>query len=242
MPTISIVIPAKNESPNIVPLVTEIRAAMDGRHDYELIYVDDGSTDDTVAQLLALRQAGFQALRVMRHARSHGQSTAVRTGVQAALGQWIVTLDADGQNDPADVPSLLARVLDPQRDPRLQLIAGWRRKRRDTLVKRWSSRIANWVRRRLLHDGTPDTGCGLKVFSRELFLGMPYFDHMHRYLPALTQRAGAKVAVVEVNHRPRTRGTSKYGIGNRLWVGIVDLMGVMWLLRRAHVPDVSEER
>ena len=241
MPNISLVIPAKNEAANIVPLVSEIRAALDGVHDYELIYVDDGSTDETADLLLQLHREGYHALRLIRHERSHGQSTAIRTGVLAAHGDWIVTLDADGQNDPADIRGLLARALDPARNPRLLLIAGWRRTRRDSWLKRISSRIANKVRKGLLHDGTPDTGCGLKVISRELFLSLPYFDHMHRFLPALARRAGAEVAVVEVHHRPRTKGVSKYGVGNRLWVGIVDLIGVMWLMRRAHVPVQRKE-
>ncbi|MBI2383801.1 MAG: glycosyltransferase family 2 protein [Gammaproteobacteria bacterium] len=237
----SIVIPAKNESGNVAPLVGEIRAALDGRYDYELIYVDDGSTDDTVARLQALKDAGFPRLRILRHQASCGQSTAVRTGVKAAQAPWIVTLDADGQNDPADIPALFECVRAPDRDPRLAVVAGWRRSRQDTWLKRVSSKVANAVRGRLLNDGTPDTGCGLKCFSRSGFLDLPYFDHMHRYLPALFRRAGGSVRIVEVNHRPRNAGKSNYGLHNRLWVGIVDLFGVMWLQRRAKRPQVLTE-
>jgi dolichol-phosphate mannosyltransferase len=236
---ISVVIPVYNEQDNILPLVGEIRAALDRRVDYELIYVDDGSTDAT-AERLAEAAQDLPALRVLRHARSCGQSTAIRTGVRAARAPWIATLDGDGQNDPADVPKLLAAALALDRPPELQLIAGYRRKRRDTWVKRLSSKVANGVRSRLLGDRTPDTGCGLKVFSRETFLQLPYFDHMHRFLPALVIRNGGSVRSVEVNHRPRERGRSKYGLHNRLWVGLVDLLGVIWLQRRARIPEVSE--
>lgn len=238
---ISLVIPAQNEAENVEPLIQEIRAALDGVVEYELIYVDDGSTDDTVERLLAVKNRGYEALRVLRHPRACGQSTAVYTGVEAAWARWIVTLDADGQNDPADIPRLLqiARTL-PQ-DARPQLVAGYRRKRNDSWLKRISSRIANAVRGRLLNDGTPDTGCGLKLFSRDGFLALPYFDHVHRFLPALFLRHGGEVKIVEVSHRPRTRGISKYGVHNRLWVGLVDLVGVMWLLRRTRLPHGYSE-
>lgn len=225
--------PVKNEADNIAPLVAEIRAALDGRMEYEVIYVDDGSTDDTPSRLSALTRDCPQ-LRVVRHAQSCGQSTAVLTGVRNATYAWVVTLDGDGQNDPADIPAMLAKA----GHGAVQLVCGYRRNRRDTWMKRMSSRIANGVRSRLLHDDTPDTGCGLKLFPRELFLALPYFDHMHRFLPALVQRTGGLVVSVEVNHRPRERGKSNYGVHNRLWVGIVDLFGVMWLLRRAKRPIV----
>lgn len=231
----SLIIPVKNEAENIAPLVAEIRAALDGRAEYEVIYVDDGSTDDTVARLLEIG-AEFPRLKVVRHAASCGQSTAVLTGVRAACFPIVATLDGDGQNDPADIPAMLAKA----RQDNVQLVCGYRRKRRDTWLKRLSSRIANGVRSSLLKDSTPDTGCGLKVFPRELFLSLPYFDHMHRFLPALVQRAGGHVVSVEVNHRPRERGTSNYGLHNRLWVGIVDICGVMWLLRRARRPVILE--
>jgi len=236
---LSVVVPVRNEQENIEPLVDEIRAALDGQMDYEIIYVDDGSTDATAERLAAARR-DCPRLRVLRHRVACGQSAAVHSGVRAARAAWIATLDGDGQNDPADIPRLLAVLNGPDRPPGLQLIAGYRRRRRDSWVKRLSSRVANRVRGALLRDRTPDTGCGLKVFSREAFLALPVFDHMHRFLPALVQRGGGEVVSVEVNHRPRTRGASKYGVHNRLWVGLVDLLGVMWLQRRARRPAVTE--
>jgi dolichol-phosphate mannosyltransferase len=233
---LSVVVPVKNEAENIAPLVAEIRAALDGVTAYEIVYVDDGSTDGTAAEL-ARAGAGLPRLRVLRHGSSCGQSAAIRTGVKAARGEWIATIDGDGQNDPADIPRLLAMA----REAGIAtLIAGWRQKRKDTGWKRFSSRVANGVRSRLLRDATPDTGCGLKVFRREMFLDLPYFDHMHRFLPALVQRAGGRTVSVPVNHRPRARGVSNYGTLDRLLVGIVDLFGVMWLVRRSSRPVVRE--
>jgi dolichol-phosphate mannosyltransferase len=236
---LSIVIPVRNEAANIAPLVAEIRASLDGSVDYEIVYVDDGSGDATVAEIRALAQ-GFPRLRLVRHDRSYGQSAAVRSGVKAARAAWIATLDGDGQNDPGDLPRLWQIAREAPAAPPL-LIAGHRRKRRDTLVKRLSSRIANGVRARLLGDGTPDTGCGLKLFRRDLFLDLPFFDHIHRFLPALVQRAGGRTVSVAVNHRPRQRGVSNYGVFDRLWVGITDLLGVMWLQRRARNPVLIAE-
>lgn len=236
---LSVVVPVRNEADNIEPLVSEIAAALDGVCDYEIIYVDDGSTDATPERLRATGER-FPRLRVLHHRHSCGQSTAVLTGVRAASAPWVATLDGDGQNDPADIPSLLAAVQDPQRSNGLAMAIGHRQKRRDTWWRRRSSRIANGIRSRLLHDDTPDSGCGIKVFSREVFLTLPYFDHMHRFLPALVHRAGGRVVSVPVNHRPRTRGESKYGTLDRLWVGITDLLGVMWLQRRAKRPIISE--
>ena len=234
---LSVVIPVRNEAENIAPLVAEIRAAL---HEaaFEIVYVDDGSTDATAAEIARLA-LDFPALRLIRHRESCGQSTAVRSGVKAARGLWIATLDGDGQNDPADIPRLwtLARE---SASPFL-LVAGERRRRRDSWVKRQSSRIANRVRSALLGDHTPDTGCGLKVFRRELFLDLPYFSHMHRFLPALVLRAGGAVVSVPVNHRPRERGVSKYGTLDRLAVGLVDLLGMLWLKRRARVPEILPE-
>ena len=241
MVDISLVLPARNEASNVGPLVREIRMALDGVMDYEVIYVDDGSTDHTLAELRSLKNTGFSRLRIMHHRASFGQSAAIVTGVKAARAPWIVTLDADGQNDPADIPRLLRPVLDPDKDNALQLIAGYRKRRHDDWLKRLSSKIANAVRARLLGDETPDTGCGLKVFSRDAFLQLPEFDHMHRFLPALFQRQGGKIEIVEVNHRPRLKGRTKYGVHNRLWVGIIDLLGVMWLQKRAKYPEVTEE-
>jgi dolichol-phosphate mannosyltransferase len=237
---LSVVIPVRNEAPNIAPLVAEIRAALDGRLAYEIIYVDDGSSDGTAAEIAALAK-DFPALRLIRHATSCGQSTAIRSGVRSARAPWIATLDGDGQNDPADIPRLWTMAQSATDGARL-LIAGQRTKRRDTWVKRASSRIANRVRAGLLHDGTPDTGCGLKLFRRELFLELPYFDHMHRYLPALVLRAGGRTTSVPVNHRPRARGTSNYGTLDRLAVAFADLLGVIWLQRRAKLPELLPER
>jgi dolichol-phosphate mannosyltransferase len=234
---LSVVIPVKNEAENIAPLVAEIHAALDPLVGFEIVYVDDGSTDDTVARIRAL-QASNPALRLIRHQASCGQSTAVRSGVKAARGRWIATLDGDGQNDPADIPALWRLV---REGGTAQLYAGWRAKRKDTAVKRISSRLANRIRAGLLGDATPDTGCGLKLFERATFLELPYFDHMHRFLPALVLRAGGSVVSVKVNHRPRERGTSNYGTFDRLWVGISDLFGVMWLQRRAKRPVLLDE-
>jgi dolichol-phosphate mannosyltransferase len=235
---VSVIVPVKDEADNILPLVEEVHAALDGRADFELIYVDDGSTDAT-PQRLAEACARFPRLRVIRHRRSCGQSTALSTGVRAARHPWVATLDGDGQNDPADIPAMLQALSPGQRAPGLELVAGWRTQRNDSGLRKLSSRIANGVRGGLLGDRTPDTGCGLKVFSRELFLALPFFDHLHRFLPALALREGASVVSVPVRHRPRTKGRSKYGVHNRLWVGIVDLFGVMWLQRRMKHPEIE---
>ncbi len=236
---LSVVIPVRNEAENILPLLAEIQAALAGVGESEVVYVDDGSSDAT-PQRLAEAMRLYPNLRVLRHAASCGQSTALLTGVRAARGEWIATLDGDGQNDPADIPKLLA-ARDAATRADLQLIAGFRTKRKDSWLKRISSRVANSVRSSLLGDATPDTGCGLKLVARETYLRLPYFDHMHRFLPALVQRAGGTTVSVEVNHRPRARGVSNYGVFDRLWVGIVDLVGVMWLQRRAKRPQVSEQ-
>jgi len=236
---LSIVVPVRNEEDNILPLLAEIHAALEGRGDFEVIYVDDGSTDATPARL-AEAMARFPRLRVLAHRASCGQSAALMTGFRAARGEWIATLDGDGQNDPADIPKLLAARDGSGRAANLQLVAGYRKKRQDTWLKRFSSRVANGVRSRLLGDATPDTGCGLKLILRSAVLELPVFDHMHRFLPALVQRNGGATLSVEVNHRPRTRGTSSYGVLDRLGVGIVDLFGVMWLKRRSRRPQVRE--
>lgn len=237
---LSVVIPVKNEAGNIAPLVAEIVAALDGLLRYEIVYVDDGS-DDVTADEIRRAEARLPQLRLVRHDRSWGQSAAIRSGVRAASGRWIATLDGDGQNDPADIPVLWGMVESAGSEP-LLLIVGHRARRRDSWSKRQASRIANAVRRRMLHDDTPDTGCGLKLFPRALFLDLPYFDHMHRFLPALVLREGGTVRSVPVNHRPRQRGASKYGVFDRLGIGITDLFGVMWLRRRTTRPVVSEER
>ncbi|HTU67321.1 MAG TPA: glycosyltransferase family 2 protein [Steroidobacteraceae bacterium] len=227
---LSVVVPVCNEAENVEPLAREIEAALGGRA-YEMIFVDDGSTDATAANLQRLK-ASLPALRVLRHSFRSGQSAAVATGVRAARGAWIATLDGDGQNDPADIPKLIA-ARDLPENRGVQLFMGNRSaSRKDTAYRRLQSRIANGVRSGLLGDGTPDTGCGIKIFLRETFLELPRFDHMHRFLPALFQRQGSRVISVPVSHRERTRGQSKYGMLNRLWVGIVDILGVMWLRRR----------
>lgn len=236
---LSIVIPVHNEQDNILPLLNEIHAVFANRIDYEVIVVDDGSTDQTPA-ILREAKSHSSRLRVLRHERGCGQSTAVRNGVKAAHAPWVATMDGDGQNDPADIINMLAVVQRPDCPPDLWLIAGWRKERHDSWLKRISSKVANGVRGRLLHDKTPDTGCGLKLLRRETFLELPYFDHMHRFLPALVLRAGGQICSIEVHHRPRTRGQSKYGFHNRLWVGIIDLFGVRWLQRRARLPLVTE--
>jgi dolichol-phosphate mannosyltransferase len=237
--SLSVIVPAHNERDNVAPLLLEIEAALTPLDlNWEALFIDDASRDDTLAVLRSL-QSGHKRLRVLRHHRQSGQSTAVRTGVKAARGTWIATLDGDGQNDPADIPKLLAaRNAGPDE---IKLYAGWRTTRRDSFSKRISSRVANGIRAFLLKDDTPDTGCGIKLFEREVFLDLPYFDHMHRFLPALVRRAGFGVQSVPVNHRPRMRGISKYGLWNRLWVGIVDIAGVAWLRRRAKPTAVSEE-
>ncbi len=229
---VSVVIPVCNEQDNVLPLAREIHAALEGRHRYETIFVDDGSTDGTADAVRAARRDGMPEIRLVRHSIRSGQSAAVATGVREARAPWIATLDGDGQNDPADIPSLLEAARTAA-SPRLRLVMGNRTTRRDTWLRRLSSRVANGVRGWMLRDGTPDTGCGIKVFDRAVFMDMPRFNHMHRFMPALYQREGYEVVSVPVNHRERTRGTSKYGLHNRLWVGIVDLFGVMWLIRRA---------
>jgi dolichol-phosphate mannosyltransferase len=232
-PLISVVVPVRNEAANIAPLIAEIRAALAGIA-HEIVYVDDGSDDGTADALRAAAQAAPLIRR--RHATSCGQSAAVITGVRAASGEWIATLDGDGQNDPADIPALFARA---QAEPGLVLLAGHRTRRRDSFIKRITSRFANKLRATMLGDATPDTGCGLKMFRREAFLDLPAFDHMHRFLPALFIRAGGRVVSVPVNHRPRLQGASKYGTLDRALVGVFDLMGVVWLQHRWKRPLVE---
>jgi dolichol-phosphate mannosyltransferase len=229
-PQISVVVPVCNEAENVEPLAREIDAALRGRP-YEMIFVDDGSTDETAMNLRRLKTQ-LPALRVLRHSFRSGQSAAVASGVRAARASWVATLDGDGQNDPADIPRLIA-ARDSAATQGVQLFMGNRKaSRQDTAFRKLQSNVANGVRSSLLGDGTPDTGCGIKLFARDVFMELPRFDHMHRFLPALFMRHGARVVSVPVSHRPRTRGTSKYGMLNRLWVGIVDICGVMWLRRR----------
>ena len=234
---VAIVVPVRNEAGNIAPLVDEIATALAGRA-FEIIYVDDGSTDATGAELLALMRAR-PYLRQIRHANSCGQSAAVRTGVRAARAPIVATLDGDGQNDPAFLPALIKPL--EEGGEKVGLVAGQRVGRKDTGFKKFQSRIANGVRGAILKDGTRDSGCGLKAFRRDVFLGLPYFDALHRFLPALVRRDGHPVAYVDVKDRQRRAGVSNYGLWNRLWVGILDLAGVWWLIRRRkRVPQATE--
>ena len=237
---LSLVIPVKNEKENVIPLANEIFRVMEREgHIHEVIFVDDGSIDGTVEKLCAMRQE-TKFLRVVRHTNCCGQSTALLSGIRSARYPTIVTLDGDGQNDPEDIPLLLETLGVLQQQSPVAMVVGYRNRRQDTAARRWSSKLANDVRSRLLKDQTPDTGCGLKAFSRETFLSLPYFNHMHRFLPALVWRMGGQVTSVEINHRPRTHGNSKYGNLDRLRVGIVDLLGVLWLQKRSKIPLVSE--
>jgi dolichol-phosphate mannosyltransferase len=237
-PALSVVIPVHDEAENIGGLLEEVRRALGDVVPFEIVVIDDASPDDTVARLDACSSV-MPELRVVCHRRNAGQSTAVHTGVRTARGALVATLDGDGQNDPADIPALLARYREAA-DGRPVLIAGQRTRRQDSFVRRASSRIANAARSRVLRDQTPDTGCGLKLFARSDFLALPYFDHMHRYLPALVLRSGGRVLSVPVNHRPRGGGRSHYGIRNRLLPGIVDMIGVAWLMRRSKLPEAVE--
>jgi dolichol-phosphate mannosyltransferase len=235
---VSIVVPVRNEAENVAPLVAEIVSALDGRWVYEIIYVNDGSTDATAGRLADLMKQHRQ-LRQLKHAHSSGQSAAVRSGVRAARGAIVATLDGDGQNNPVFLPDLIAAV--ENGGGRVGLAAGQRVGRKDTGFKKLQSRIANGVRNGILRDGTRDTGCGLKAFPREVFLSMPYFDGLHRFLPALVRREGFEIAYVDVIDRPRHSGVSNYGFFDRLWIGIMDLAGVWWLIRRKKpTPAVTE--
>jgi dolichol-phosphate mannosyltransferase len=235
---VSIVVPVRNEAENVAPLIAEIVDAIGGRWAYEIIYVDDGSTDATADRLAAaMRQRGN--LRQIRHATSSGQSAAVRSGVRAARGAIVATLDGDGQNNPAFLPDLISAI--ENGGDRVGLAAGQRVGRKDTGFKKIQSRVANGVRNAILRDGTRDTGCGLKAFRREVFLMMPYFDGLHRFLPALMRREGYEIAYVDVIDRLRHSGVSNYGFFDRLWIGIMDLVGVWWLIRRKKPTPIATE-
>jgi dolichol-phosphate mannosyltransferase len=237
-PMVSIVIPVRNEAGNIAPLVAELVAALEKNLTFEIIYVNDGSSDRTETELIEL-MASRPWLRQVKHQVSCGQSAAVCTGVRHARASVVVTLDGDGQNDPAFIPSLLKMLMEGPH--RLGLVAGQRVGRKASAFKQLQSRIANGVRKAVLRDGTRDTGCGLKAFRRELFLTLPYFDGLHRFLPALVRREGFDIGYVDVIDRPRRTGQSNYGMWDRLWVGILDLIGVWWLIRRRrHLPQVLE--
>jgi glycosyltransferase involved in cell wall biosynthesis len=235
---VSIVVPVRNEVDNVAPLIAEIAAALDGRWAYEIVYVDDGSSDATPQRIAAIR--GERAnLRQIRHATSCGQSAAVRTGVRSARGAIVATLDGDGQNNPAFLPQLISAI--EQGGARVGLAAGQRVGRKDTGFKKFQSRVANGVRNSILRDGTRDSGCGLKAFRRDVFLSLPYFDGLHRFLPALVRREGFDIVYVDVTDRPRRSGVSNYGFFDRLWIGLMDLAGVWWLIRRKKSTPVATE-
>lgn len=238
---ISVVIPALNEAGNIGRLVEETYAVVPPSMLAEVIVVDDASTDATGQEVKALIASGrLPGLRCLRHGTRSGQSAALRTGILAAASPVIATMDGDGQNDPRDIPKLVARLAAPGcKGP--ALVNGWRTERRDTGSKRWASKAANWIRDAVLRDNCPDTGCGIKAYWREAFLRLPFFTSMHRYLPALFQTYGHEVAYVPVNDRPRQAGQSKYNNLSRALVGIYDLVGVSWLRKRTRVPEVFEE-
>ena len=236
-PEISVVVPVRNEAGNVAPLIAEIAAALQGRV-FEIVYVNDGSSDATEGELSGL-MAQASWLRQIRHEKSCGQSAAVRSGVAMAHAPIVVTIDGDGQNDPAFIPALIA-ALDAGA-PRIGLVAGQRVGRKATGFKKLQSRIANGVRASVLKDGTRDTGCGLKAFRRDVFLSLPYFDGLHRFLPALVRREGLDIGYVDVVDRTRRHGVSNYGFWDRLWIGILDLAGVWWLIRRKkRVPQAQE--
>lgn len=235
---ISVVVPVHNETDNVDSLIAEIDQALNTQDAYEMIFVDDGSTDDTLQKLTQAMQT-YPHLRVLQHRKSCGQSRAIHSGVTAAHYEWIATLDGDGQNDPADIPNLI-NALSEHNSDKLWMLAGFRHKRNDTGWRKFSSKFANSIRQSILHDETPDTGCGLKLFRKDKFLALPYFDHIHRFMPAMMQMTGGEVISVKVNHRARSHGQSKYGTLDRLMAGIIDLLGVVWLRKRHSLPIISE--
>lgn len=236
---LSVVVPVYNEAENVKQLVEEIAEALQGTS-YEMVFVNDKSTDDTLDVLASLKDAHPQ-LRVLGHNHNAGQSRSIRTGVLAAKAALIATLDGDGQNNPADIPKLRDQMTRPDAPLNLSMVGGRRMKRQDSKAKLLASRIGNGVRKKLLKDQADDTGCGIKVFKKEAFLLLPYFDHIHRYIPALMLREGFVIEFADVSHRPRIAGTSKYTNFGRLKVSIADLRGVMWLNSRAKNPQGWEE-
>ena len=236
---LSVVIPVFNEEQSISSLITEISDALI-KIDYEIVVVDDCSSDETANVLIKI-QKNNKRLRIIRHEKNYGQSFAIRSGVKCAKSSWIATLDGDGQNDPSDIPRLFDALIEKSGKNKNVLIAGFRFKRKDSWLKRISSKYANKVRSGLLQDEVPDTGCGLKLFSRDFFLDLPSFNHMHRYIPALYISRGGVVFSLKVNHRHREKGYSKYGFNNRFWVGITDLFGLMWLQRRSREVVYKEK-
>ncbi|MGZ6020971.1 MAG: glycosyltransferase family 2 protein [Rhizomicrobium sp.] len=237
---ISVVVPVKDEVENVAPLAREIAAAIAGETSAEIIFIDDGSSDGTADALKALKKE-IPSLRVIQHARNLGQSRGILTGVRAARSEIIVTLDGDGKNDPADIPKLLAVLRNDPDAENIGVVSGVRAKRRDSLSRRLASRIGNGIRARLLDDGATDTGCGLKAFRRDAFLALPYFDHIHRFIITLMMREGYGARFVEVNHRERVHGASKYTNFNRMLVSVNDLLGVRWLQRRYRGKTEAKE-
>lgn len=237
IPSISVVIPAKNEQGNIGKLIREIHQSLHAYKQVEIVITDDGSTDQTVQEALDTARDCQCAIQVISHQQSCGQSTAVLTAVKHAKGEWIVTSDADGQNDPSDMPAMIeaaAKIQNPH-----FCIAGFRAQRQDTPWIRFQSKVANAIRHKLLGDGVPDSGCGLKVIPKDTYLQLPYFDHMHRFLPALIKRLDGEIVIHQVKHRDREVGVSNYNAWNRAWVGVIDLLGVIWLKHRAKLPEVK---
>lgn len=239
-PELTIVIPVLNEGENIAEVLGEIDEKLGGKASFEVLFVDDGSRDDTVKEIHRAKER-WPWIRLVRHRRTCGKSSALVTGARRARGAWIASMDGDGQNDPADLWKLYQRVLQPGVAADLLLVAGQRRRRNDTALKQMSSRVANGVRMYLSGDPVPDAACGLKVYRRDVFLELPRFDNMHRFLSALFQRHGGTVISVPIDDRPRIHGRSKYGFHNRLWVGIADLFGVIWLRRRRLAIEEMEE-
>lgn len=237
---VSVIVPMYNEVDNAEPLATEIATSLSGVVEFEIIMVDDGSKDGTDKKLKSI-QSTISELRIVTHDANFGQSAGIISGARAAKFPWLVTLDGDGQNDPADIPKLVDLANKHLNDAEPPFVAGNRQKRHDSTVRRISSRVANGVRYSLLRDDCLDTGCSLKLFARKEFLQIPHFNHLHRFLPAVFKRQGSKVYNVPVNHRSRTHGTSKYGINNRLWPGLIDLFGVLWLKKRACNPKLKDE-
>jgi len=236
---ISVVVPVYNEAENVGDLAREIARALDGRS-FEMIFVDDASRDQTRGRLLEAK-AQMPQLRVLGHRANAGQSRAIRTGVRAARAPLVATLDGDGQNDPKDLPRLIAQITRPDAPADLALVQGRRKKRQDNFGKRISSRVANYVRKRMLNDSAEDSGCGIKVFKREAYLDLPYFDHIHRYTPALMLAEGFAVEYADVGHRPRQHGKSKYTNFGRLIAALWDLLGVIWLKARRRNPRGADE-
>ncbi len=243
-PRLSVVVAVFNEAENVQSVLHELTVALDRLQPFEVVFVDDGSTDATAERIAALAK-DHPGLRLLRHDRRCGKTAALRTGIAAARADWIATMDGDGQNDPADIPEMLALGLAAPtagtRGAAAPLVAGVRVRRHDTLSRRIATRFANGLRQAVLADGCPDTGCGLKAFRRDDFLRLPAFEGMHRFLPALFQAYGHPLLCKTVSHRARLRGQSKYTNLGRALVGIGDMLGVVWLRRRTTLPHKVTE-